>query len=180
MTKLDFEITFHTPFRVALGEGSAGVHDTVSRDDPLPSHGIKGVMRATAKLLLGKENPVVAEVFGSDYAPSPWRWSSATPQERWYPAQPTARVNIDPDTHTARDDMLSITEQTGAATATFNVTQFGHVTDLAAHQAVLVVAAQATRSLGALRRRGLGWVGIRCTSHETDEATVRRFLQLRP
>jgi hypothetical protein len=34
-----------------------------------------------------------------------------------------------------------------------------------------------SRSLGALRRRGLGWVSIQCTE-EPDEHTVHRFLRL--
>lgn len=179
MTRLDFVITFHGPFRVALGEAGSGVHDTVSSLDALPSTSLKGVMRATAKLLLGTENPVVGEVFGSERLSCPWRWSSAQPETSWAPPQPTARVRIDREKHTATKDMLAITEQTGATRATFSVTQFGHVADPAAHHAVLVIAAQATRSLGALRRRGLGWVGITCTSHEPDETTVRRFLQLK-
>jgi CRISPR/Cas system CSM-associated protein Csm3 (group 7 of RAMP superfamily) len=179
MTRLDFEITFHNPFRVALGQGGSGVHNTISQRDALPSTSLKGVMRATAKLLLGTENPVVGEVFGSERLSCPWRWSSAQPETGWARPQPTARVRIDRETHTSTEDMLSMAEQTGATRAAFSVTQFGHVADPAAHQAVLVIAAQATRSLGALRRRGLGWVGIACTSHEPDETTVRRFLQLK-
>ncbi|MGI8310536.1 RAMP superfamily CRISPR-associated protein [Saccharopolyspora hattusasensis] len=186
ITRFDFEITFHGPFRVALGQGGPGVHNTISQRDALPGSSLKGVVRATAELLLGQENPVLAEVFGSSRKPCPWHWSSPVPRPTapgdrpaWYPAMPSARVRIDRKPRTAAEDMLSIAEQTGAESATFAVTQTARIEDLATHQDVLVVAAQATRSLGALRRRGLGWVGIACTSHEPDEAAVRRFLQLK-
>ncbi|MGW1677944.1 RAMP superfamily CRISPR-associated protein [Saccharopolyspora sp. NPDC002376] len=187
VTRLEFEILFHGPFRVALGQGGPGVHNTISRRDALPASSLKGVVRATAALLLGPDNPAVAEVFGSSRRPCPWHWSSPQPSIReddqarasWYAPMPTARVRIDRETHTAAEDMLAIAEQTGAESATFAVTQTARIDDLAKHQDVLLVAAQATRSLGALRRRGLGWVGIACTSHEPDEATVRRFLELK-
>ncbi|WP_235883661.1 RAMP superfamily CRISPR-associated protein [Saccharopolyspora elongata] len=186
VTRFEFKITFHGPFRVALGQGGPGVHNTISQRHALPGSSLKGVVRATAGLLLGTDNPVVAEVFGSSRQPCPWHWSSPVPrahepdeQPAWYPAMPSARVRIDRETHTAVEDMLVIAEQTGAESATFTVTQTARIDDLAKHQDVLVVAAQATRSLGSLRRRGLGWVGIACTSHEPDEDTVRRFLQLK-
>lgn len=180
---LDFEITFHGPFRVSLGQGGPGVHNTISQQHALPGSSLKGVMRATTKLLLGEENRLVNEVFGSSRGESPWHWSTPVPRDRddqpnWYPATPSARVRLN-ENHTAAEDMLAITEQTGAETATFTITQRQRVKDLATHLDVLVVAAQATRSLGALRRRGLGWVAIRCTSHEPDEATAHRFLELR-
>nr|WP_233628069.1 RAMP superfamily CRISPR-associated protein [Saccharopolyspora sp. HNM0986] len=179
MTRLDFEITFHSPFRVASGQGGEGAHDTVEADR-LPASSLAGVVRATAASLLGEKNPVLDEVFGSSAQPSPWRWTPARPCGAWHHANPAARVRIDEATGAAQEDMLVLAEQTGAEAATFSVRRFRHVPAerVDTHKAVLIVAAQATRSLGAWRRRGLGWVGIRCTD-EPDEQTVRRFLELK-
>ncbi|MCA1278259.1 RAMP superfamily CRISPR-associated protein [Saccharopolyspora sp. 7B] len=180
MNRLDFTITFHSPFRVARGEGGRGAHDTIDDTDRLPATSLAGVMRATATTLLGEQNPVLDEVFGSDAIPCPWRWSPARPLHGWQDSTPAARVRIDAETGSAQQDMLVFAEQTGAEQAEFHIRRFRHVAperrDL--HLAVLTIAAQATRSLGAWRRRGLGWVGIRCT-HEPDEALVRTFLELR-
>ena len=44
---------------------------------------------------------------------------------------------------------------------------------------MLAVAGQAIRSIGANRRRGLGWVTITCTTEELDHAAVDRFLELK-
>lgn len=180
MTKIDFTITFHAPFRVARGQGGDGTHDTVDERDPLPATSLAGVMRATAKSLLGSEHEAIGEVFGSDSRPSPWRWSAARPMYRWHEAVPAARVRIDQGTGTAHDQMLVLSDHTGADQATFSITKFRRLApeDIDKHKAVLKVAAQATRSLGAWRRRGFGWVGIRC-DEEIDEATVRTFLGLK-
>lgn len=191
MTRLDFTITFHTLFRVARGQGGGGAHDTVERDR-LPATSLAGVMRATAKTLLGSENQVISSVFGSDSQPSPWRWSAARPVPRgngvpaerptddWQQTTPAARVRIDQDTGTAQDQMLVLANHTGAEQATFSITKFRRLAadDLEKHKAVLKVVAQATRSVGAWRRRGFGWVGIRC-EEEVDEHTVRTFLELK-
>lgn len=180
MTKLGFTITFHTPFRVARGQGGDGSHDTVDERDPLPASSLAGVMRATARSLLGSEHEVVNAVFGSDSHPSPWRWSAARPMDRWHATVPAARVRIDQETGTAHDQMLAISDHTGGDQASFSITKFRRVApeDLGKHKAVLKIAAQATRSLGAGRRRGFGWVGIRC-DEEIDEETVRTFLELK-
>nr|WP_245818863.1 hypothetical protein [Haloechinothrix alba] len=138
-------------------------------------------MRATAKNLLGPDSDHVQEVFGGDHGPSPWRWSSARPDgEGWFEPYPAARIAIDEATHTARDDMLAFAEQTAADRATFTVTQFGHIDGdtMRRHELVLAISGQATRSIGALRRRGLGWVSIRCTDRHLDEDAVDEFMEL--
>ncbi|MEV6229055.1 RAMP superfamily CRISPR-associated protein [Saccharopolyspora shandongensis] len=180
MNRLNFTITFHSPFRVALGHGGNGAHDAVDIEDALPATSLKGVMRATAKTLLGTRNSVIDEVFGSSATPSPWKWSSARPVGDWHPVKPAARVRIDEETGAASEKMLVLAEQTGAERANFTITRIGRVEpqDLPTHEAVLVVAAQATRSLGAWRRRGMGWVGIDC-DREPDEQMVTRFLELK-
>ncbi|GAA4415677.1 hypothetical protein GCM10023148_12200 [Actinokineospora soli] len=181
MSGLRFQIVFHTPFRVSTGAAHAGIDAVIDRDDPLPATSLKGLMRATATALLG-DAPIIAAVFGSPATPTPWRWSAATPDsDGWHTPKPAARVTIDPDTHTARPDMLGTAEQTGATSATFTVTPRHPLpTDtLDLHRLVLAVAGQATRSLGGNRRRGLGWVAITCPDIALDTAATRRFLDLR-
>lgn len=190
MTRLDFTITFHSPFRVARGQAGNGAHDTVE-PDPLPTTSLGGVLRATAKTLLGSDNDVIDEVFGSAAHPSPWRFSAARPLPRdntpgdqaagsWQQTTRAARVRIDQNTGTAQDRMLVLAEQTGADQARFSITKFRRLApeELDKHKAVLKVAAQATRSIGGWRRRGFGWVGIRC-DELVDEETARTFLELK-
>jgi hypothetical protein len=80
--------------------------------------------------------------------------------------------------HVAEDDMLGSAEQTLAGAATFTVARMGHVPaeDLALHLATLAISAQATRSLGANRRRGLGWVHITCQTRQPGPDQVRLLL----
>lgn len=175
---VEFRIAFATPFRVSTGHARPGVDAAVDRDGPLPATSLKGLMRATASQLLGEPHPLVAAVFGSVRAPSPWSWSTARPVgDGWQEPVIASRVRIG-EQHVAADDMLGSAEVTQAAAALFSVTQHGHLTDdaLALHRTLLAVAGQATRSLGANRRRGLGWVHITCTSDPPNTDTVRALL----
>jgi hypothetical protein len=177
MTMLEFRIEFVTPFRVSAGHALPGVNAAVDRDTPLPATSLKGVMRATAGHLLGETHPLVSAVFGAAGTPSPWAWSDALPVGGSWKTMVGTRVRIG-DGHVADEDMLGSAEQTQAGAATFTVTQYGPLNDqdVAAHQALLAIAGQATRSLGANRRRGLGWVHITCTTCPPDEDTVRTLL----
>lgn len=186
MTALTFEITFHSPFRVSTGTARAGVDATADMTDPLPATSLKGLMRASAATLLGPNTALVNEIFGSPATPSRWRWSNARPDPGgWHPAQPAARVRIDPTTHTAAPGMLATTEQTGACHAEFTVSPARTITTgtltadaVERDRLVLAVAGQAIRSLGANRRRGLGWVTVRCQDFPIDQSVTRRFLEL--
>lgn len=181
MNELSFSITFHGPFHIASGASRDGI-TAVDSDEPVPATSLKGVMRASAKRLLGTNSELVEAVFGSGRAPAPWRWSPAAPcDEEWAGPQRAARVSIDPTTNAARPDMLAFSELYQATQATFHVTQNGDLSaeDRALHRIVLAVSGQAIQSIGALRRRGLGWVSIRCTSFEPGPDDVRRFLKQR-
>lgn len=179
--ELRFVIDFLGPFRVSTGEAAPGIDATVDQSDPLPATSLKGVMRATAKRLLGEKAPLVTAVFGGAGTPSPWHWSDA--EARWHPPQITARVQLDRETHTANPDMLALAEETWAERAEFRVIRIGSLSggaglagDPVAHGAVLAIAGRATRSLGAGRRRGVGWVHIACPDLTLDRATVEKFL----
>jgi hypothetical protein len=175
--ELRFVIDFLSPFRVSTGEAAAGVDATIDRGDPLPATSIKGVMRATAKQLLGEQADVVGRVFGDAERPCRWHWGDAVPTgDSWAPPQITARVRIDAATRTAKHDMLALAEETTAARAEFVVTRMGPVNDVELHAAVLAIAARGTRSLGAARRRGLGWVSISCPDVVLDRAVVEKIL----
>lgn len=180
MNELTFSITFHGPFHIATGANRDGI-TTSQENEPLPATSLKGVIRASAKRLLGKDSPLIDDVFGAGRVPSPWRWSPAEPDKRPWAKRPEARVSIDPTTGAARNDMLAFAEHTQAAHASFTITQFGFIErdDLDLHRGVLAISAQAVRSIGALRRRGLGWVSIQCTNFEPGPEDVRAFLQRR-
>ena len=175
---LTFSIEFLGPFRVSTGYAKPGVDNAVDPADPLPSTSLKGVMRGTARQLLGAAPPLIDEVFGSARVPSPWSWSNAKPDGTgWSVPQLAARVRIDERTHTAAHDMIGIAEQTWAPTACFTVTQVAHVGAPALHRTLLALAACGTRSLGANRRRGLGWVSITCADVSFDDADLTALLE---
>lgn len=165
MTELRFRIGFASPFRVSSGYGAPGVDATVDPHDPLPASSLKGVMRATA-VELGIASALLDAVFGSPRRESPWSWSSAVPDGGWSRPQAVSRVALD-EHHAATADMLVMSEQIAAGAADFAVSLAGRCDprDLVAHRTLLAVAGQATRSLGGERRRGLGWVQIRCTNY---------------
>jgi CRISPR/Cas system CSM-associated protein Csm3 (group 7 of RAMP superfamily) len=178
--ELRFVIDFLSPFRVSTGEAAAGVDATIDLRDPLPATSLKGVMRASAKQLLGEQAQLVGRVFGDAERPCPWHWGDALPTGgRWAPKQITARVQIDKTSHTATRDMLALAEETTAARAEFVITRMGLVDDVELHATVLAIAARGTRSLGAARRRGLGWVSITCPAVTLDRAAVENVLARR-
>lgn len=157
MTTLGFTVTFHGPFRVGAAYARDGIDAALDRDDPLPADHLKGVMRDAAATLLGHRHPVLAEVFGSPRASSPWSWTSATADD-WRFGR-NYRVEIDSGRHSAVRKHLVLGEQAWPATASFTVTSHGpDPGDV--HVLILRCAASAVHGLGAWRRRGLGWVGI--------------------
>lgn len=186
MTRLDFDVTPHTGFRVGAAYGRDGVDAAVDRDDPLPADHLKGIMREAATRLLGTDHPCVAAVFGTSRDPSPWSWTSASPTGTWT-FDRRHRVAIDKDTHSARKDMLVLAEQTWSEGARFTVERFrslpqsgpGAAYDEADHVMVLRAAAAAVHGLGSWRRRGLGWVGIRPADGAPTDTEIAKILTWR-
>lgn len=169
MRELGFTVTFHTPFRVGAAYACDGVDAAVDRIDPLPGDHLKGVMRAAADQLFGRENhPVVLEVFGAHQTPTPWSWSSAiVAGSAGWKFDRRHRVRIDEETHAAKKDHLVLGEHAYAPEARFTVTRIGMLMEpphgtLTEDEHVLVLrcAAAGVHGLGAWRRRGLGWVGV--------------------
>lgn len=176
MTELRFRIAFAAPMRVSTGRARPGVDAAIDMTDPLPATSLKGVMRATATQLLGASDPRVGQVFGSPRHECRWEWSNATAETPWAPPQRTTRIRV--HNHVAADDMLGFAEQTHTTAATFTITAIDEPPgpELATHLAILTIAATATRTLGAGRRRGTGWVHITSETHPIDAARIRTFL----
>ncbi len=159
---MKFEMTFHSPFRVASGRAGDGANSTIDRATPLPASTLKGLMRSAARDLLGVPEEWVRMVFGSDHVPSPWSWSDAKVLD---PGDLTvrvrARIQVDDDTATAVEGALAIADEVLAHRAEFSVTRSGWIPDhTQLHQDILVAAARAVTAVGGDRRRGLGWVAV--------------------
>jgi len=146
--------------------------------DPLPASSLKGVMRAAALEVMRAEGALVSRVFGSEFAESPWVWSSAQPGGGQWPAPSVrARVSIDEQSHTVIEDRLMLAEVLEPTQpATFAITNRALVPEKEhdTHVALLRCAAAAVRHIGSQRRRGLGWVKIRDGEDITPE-DIRRI-----
>ncbi len=179
VNELIFQMRFHGPFRVGTGRGRDGVDAAIDLDDPLPASHLKGLMRASARTLLPRADPLLDQVFGAerDRGNSPWAWDSAHPAGgSWYDLTPqrTVRISIDDNSGTAIPDCLLVGDQLWpdvGLRATFTVTRAGFVppAERPQHEALLRIAARATTALGAQRRRGLGWITIRPDGADSRE-----------
>lgn len=156
-----FSITFHTPFRVAVGDRRAEADQAVDPDLLLPATSMKGVMRAAAALVLPPTLVDIDQVFGAPSQPSPWSWSPIELDR--VNVTTRSRVRIDETTGTAWPGGLFNGDEVTASGATFSVDAISLVPaeTLERHEAVLAVAGAAVHHVGADRRRGLGWVTIR-------------------
>ena len=159
---VEFHVRFHAPFRIASGTGSDGKDLAVDVDEPLNASHIKGRMKASCRTVLGLNDEVIDEVFGSSSSESPWTWMSARPVSEWDTSGTRHRVMIDPMTHTAIVDHLVRTQYVVADAATFYVEAFGVIPPhrLSVHAAVIRCSGAAVHEIGGWRRRGLGWVGV--------------------
>ena len=171
-----FAVDFHGPFRVATGHAARGADASVDVASPLPAASLKGVMRASAELLLPRRHDLVELVFGSPRSPSPWSWSSASVPDA--SVRKRARVAIDPDRHAALPGALLFAEEVWARTASFTVQPLARVADRRTHELVLLASAHGVHALGGDRRRGLGWVTVRGTDPILDGDALDAFAAL--
>jgi len=165
--ELRFEITFFAPFRVATGTAAQGVDAAVDLGNPLPGASLKGLMLSAARDVLELRRDALDKVFGSHAKQSPWAFNDAIVCKNGsvVGADQVAqrhRVAIDAATHTARENYLLLGEVIHADRAEFTVERIRYLPpdESARHKLILTAAARAVHSLGAQRRRGLGWVGI--------------------
>lgn len=165
MVALKFQITFHTPFRIASGRASDGSDTAVDRGALLPASSIKGLMRSAARDLLKFPEGQVEKVFGTAWRPSPWAWSDArvigSPGAE-ADIRSRARIRIEPSTATVARGALLIADEAHAAGAEFSIDRTGWIdlSDAGEHETILLAAARAITAVGGDRRRGLGWVTV--------------------
>jgi len=176
-------VTAHGPLRVATGHAGRGLDAVVDRNR-VPASSIKGVMRATATHLLALPPAVLERLFGSTSTPSPWAWSDIDLREEGVSAHLASRVRvaIDSATGTVRKGALIHAEELWlGGDVTFRMDQIGPVADADGDGRLLAAIARAVPSIGASRRRGLGWVslrpvldvtGVEMTAHEAAEVVV--------
>jgi hypothetical protein len=139
-------------------------------------------MRATAAHLLALPTATVDRLFGTTTSASPWAWSDVdlrSPDVSAYVAS-RVRVAIDSDTGTVRDGALMHAEELWLDGApVFRIEQIDHVADPARDGRLLAAIARAVPSVGASRRRGLGWVSLRPVLDDTGaELTAQQAADL--
>lgn len=175
--RLELDITFNGPFRIGTGHAGDMGDDVLDPDRLLPGSSLKGVMRASARVLRPRvgdqDDPLVEEIFGTPRHPSPWHWDDAS-----FPEDPEigarARIALDERRRT-RPGALLLAEEASAHRASASLWQQKAVaTDrLEQHLALLNLAARLVEGLGADRRRGVGWVTI-----ATDRTDCERDIAL--
>lgn len=157
---LEIPVKFHTPFRISTGTGDQNA-DVVALADRIPASSLKGVMRAAAQVRLGIPEPVVLRIYGSTDRDCPWGWTdlklddAATVRIR-------VQVPIDRRSGTAKRGALLKSEEIWVnQDQHFAIDRIVSGDETTADDAVLLAAcALAVQSLGASRRRGLGWVSM--------------------
>jgi CRISPR/Cas system CSM-associated protein Csm3 (group 7 of RAMP superfamily) len=165
-----FEITFHTPFRIASGHAGDGSDITVDPAALLPASSLKGLMRSAARDLLKFPPHWVKKVFGTGWDPSPWSWSDARVIDMAGGGDPEirarARIRIEAETSTVTPGALLIADEVLAARAEFSIDRTGWIEpdEAQIHETVLLAAARAVTAVGGDRRRGLGWVTVISTN----------------
>lgn len=119
-------------------------------------------------------NPEAGSVLAS---PDP----SPEPDPSGLRVTPRARIAIDADSGAARRDFLAVDHEVWVRSATFAITQTGHLSDgqIRVHRVVLACAAAGVHALGADRRRGRGWVTLRPRDPAVDAALLAELMGLR-
>jgi CRISPR/Cas system CMR subunit Cmr4 (Cas7 group RAMP superfamily) len=170
-------VEFHTPFRVATGNADDGADTAIDVRVPVPGSSLKGLMRATARDILGGlgprqhggDDPLVVEVFGDeptapgrDDGGSPWHWDDVRFDSRLPDPVLGNRIRIQAKTGTVADGALMVAQQLPPATGTAKIWRSGKVDParLPTHLALLVVTARLVDGAGGDRRAGTGWVSL--------------------
>lgn len=172
---MNFQIQFHGPFHVGTGRAGNGLDRELDRECLLPASSLKGLLRAEAQHRLELPRELVDEVFGAPGIPSPWAWSDAEVATDGL-VEPHARIRIKPGSAgTVEQGMLVLGEHVFAKSADFTVTRIGDCADEARDELVLEAAARSVSGLGGNRRRGEGWVSIRRTDREWNDARATQL-----
>ena len=177
---LVFEIRFRGPFLVGGDPAGDGSDIRVNRDVLIPGSSIKGRLRAEATNTLRLPDALIGDVFGTSSQGGKWWFSQVDFSRSDLHVCTSNRVAMDPespDSGITDDHQLVFYDQCWADFATFTVEQLEYIDDvlLQKHIAVLCSAARSTASLGAMRRRGHGWVTI--VPQFIDEMEVFRSLR---
>lgn len=164
---LRFEVQPHGPLRVSTGQAGDGADATVNLDQPVPATSLKGLARHCALDVLELPASLVNSVFGSPSTPAPWAWSDLEIDPLALRVLERAQVSIDPETGTAAHGKLMFNQEIWFDPArpapTFDVSLMRHLSldETRQHCIALIGAVCGIHSIGASRRRGLGWVTIR-------------------
>ena len=182
MTELIFSMTLYSRFRVGASSGRDGRDLAIDHHEPVHGDHLKGLMLEQARFLASNGHlpgvRLIEDVFGTPSKPSPWTWTSATPSPPFvWDFTDRHRVHIDRDDHAAVKDMVVRAEAAWTQKANFSVIWCGPAgcDDVGRQLALLAVAGASVHHMGAWRRRGLGWVGIRAEGRDltTDLVTLK-------
>lgn len=163
--ELNFSIEFHGPFLVGGESAGDGADIRVNKDVLIPGSSIKGRLRAEATNVLKVRKKLIDEVFGTAHTPGKWWFSDVVFEDGGCSVRTSNRVAMDstkPESGLTEEHHLVFYDQCWAEAATFRIEQLASMekTELDQHKAVLCAAARSVTNLGAMRRRGHGWVSI--------------------
>ena len=169
--ELNFSIEFHGPVLVGGESAGDGADIRVNKDVLIPGSSIKGRLRAEAANVLKVRKKLINEVFGTAHTPGKWWFSDVVFEDGGCSVRTSNRVAMDstkPESGLTEEHHLVFYDQCWAEAATFRIEQLASMekTELDLHKAVLCAAARSVTNLGAMRRRGHGWVSITPTPIE--------------
>ncbi|MGB7983281.1 MAG: RAMP superfamily CRISPR-associated protein [Candidatus Nanopelagicales bacterium] len=156
---INVTVAFHAPIRISTGTARDGI-DASALADYVPGSSLKGAMRAAGRVRLGLPEPVLTRLFGDTGVASAWSWDDLAygPESRL-----TTRVRIPVSIGGAasRGGMLVAEEVWVPADSTpsFSIHRQAPRGEVQPQDELLLGGcARAVKSLGAARRRGMGWV----------------------
>lgn len=180
---LTFDLTFSGPLRMGTGVPGSGLDEVVDPNALIDASGIKGVLRASARLLFTDGNeetniedrsengdrPIIKAIFGVAGIMCPWNFDVVVePMNAATTSRAEVRIG---DNGVAEEGGLFSREEVWVSQAKLTIVQRRPLTNEGvpegarfqpadAHGAVLRLAARLSEKIGQRKTRGMGWVNM--------------------
>lgn len=179
---LTFNISFKGPFLIGGAAPGDGFNARPDTDVLIPATSIKGRLRAEATHVLGINEELVDDIFGTADNDGKWWFSDVDVDDPVFEIGNRVALDKDnPESGRADDHQLVFFQHCWADTGKFTIEPLVTIApeEQQKHEAVLEAAARSVTNLGGMRRRGHGWVEIlRAGAGDSDDALIKLVMEL--